>query len=230
MKLLILLILLVFFMYNVFGNTTLFVKYTNATISISPIKLSTNITRPNISVFYESQSPFSMRYFMRKLLPMWKLLKEYINLDVIPIAQKMNFTNGSWVFDCYHGPEECKYNKYHACAIHSNATKENKIMFIGCLMQHKNQSILLDECANMNNISSDYIKTCGASEIGDMYLSNFTQTAINSKPRVKHVPTVFINNRLFRGYDRLMKFVCKQLNYEPTPCIQFKPKQRKISK
>lgn len=62
--------------------------YTNFNSTIfQESRATTDIRVLNVSVFYQSQSPFSMRFFKKKLIKTWQSLKEYINLDLIPVAQ-----------------------------------------------------------------------------------------------------------------------------------------------
>lgn len=53
----------------------------------------------------------------------------------------MKTENGSYSFDCHHGPNECYGNKVQACALAHLSDLSDKIDFVNCVMD----SVKLDK-------------------------------------------------------------------------------------
>merc|ERR1712013_151604 len=71
-----------------------------------------------ISVYYESLCPDSIRFVNEQLFPSWKKFKNELKVDLKPFGKANFYASGSsWNFTCQHGPEECQGNKVQACIL-----------------------------------------------------------------------------------------------------------------
>lgn len=69
-------------------------------------------------MYYESLCPDSQAFITKQLYPTMQLLKDFVDLKLIPFGKSTYKTQGSeTLFDCHHGEAECYGNKVHACAI-----------------------------------------------------------------------------------------------------------------
>ncbi|PSN55774.1 hypothetical protein C0J52_02495, partial [Blattella germanica] len=94
-----------------------------------------------VSVYYEALCPDSIGFIKNQLYPTWlELTEENLEPDFVPYgkATQRQAPNGTWSFQCQHGPQECKSNMEQACALNmlsNNATMQ--VMFITCVMSSR---------------------------------------------------------------------------------------------
>lgn len=48
--------------------------------------------------------------------------------------QQSKSYSGDWSFQCQHGSNECKGNKYQACALNQKKGQDNDLKFVNCAM------------------------------------------------------------------------------------------------
>lgn len=83
----------------------------------------------NLSVYYEAKCPNSRDFFRDHLVPNYRLLGQYLKLDLVPFGKAhlekrkvpnsiRNFApNFGLEFKCQHGADECWANRIQSCVI-----------------------------------------------------------------------------------------------------------------
>jgi len=195
---------------------------------LSRLEATLNIperTKPlNLTLAYESYCPGCRHFITTQLWPVYTQLKDYLTVDLLPYGNANEYYNaktGKWIFDCQHGPKECKGNLIETCAIFLAKRDEMKYFpFIQCL--EKGDPVEQGmSCANQTGLDWDRISECVNGAEGNVY-----QHAIASEtPQHRYVPWVIFNgihnekieNRALSDFKGL---VCDALpNPKPAPCL-----------
>ncbi|XP_075227783.1 gamma-interferon-inducible lysosomal thiol reductase-like protein isoform X2 [Lycorma delicatula] len=181
----------------------------------------------NMTIFYETLCPYSMKFFTSQLGPVWKEFNNYINVEFIPYGHaNQTYQNGTWNFKCQHGDNECKYNIYHACVINNIKNVDKVVRILTCLMTDKQESRLIDSCMSENTIkknTKDKVTDCSNNNEGRELLSAYGNETNNFQPKVQYVPSPVFNGALKESdrvdaYYNLKEVVCKYLNPKPPQC------------
>lgn len=182
-------------------------------------------TKPvNLTLAYESLCPGCRHFIKTQLWPVYQQLKEYLTVDLLPYGNAHEFYNaktGKWVYDCQHGPEECKGNLVETCAIFTNRRDETKYLpFIHCLEQG-NPVKDGQKCANATGLNWDKITECINGPEGNVY----QHTIASETPKHQYVPWVVFNGVHNEQIEdkALMNFkqlVCDAIpSPKPAPCV-----------
>lgn len=183
-----------------------------------------NNSTVKLTLFYEALCPYSIDFFNQQLTPAFKLLHNYIKLDLLPYGNaKQTHSHGRWNFTCQHGKLECEYNKLQACTIKVLKHQNKYFDFIACLMKDKNETQNLSKCADKYSIDLTEINKCRESRSGDSYLAKLGKRTHNFKPQIQGVPTVAFNNVYTEkdqddALNNLKKVVCRHLSPRPKAC------------
>lgn len=178
----------------------------------------------NLTLAYESLCPGCRHFIKTQLWPVYQELKEYLTVDLLPYGNANEYYNaktGKWVFDCQHGPEECKGNLVESCAIFTNRRDESKYLpFIYCL--EKGDPVKDGKvCANKTGLNWDKIAECIDGPEGNVY----QHTIASETPQHRYVPWVIFNgihndkieNMALSNFKQL---VCDAIpSPKPAPCI-----------
>ncbi|RZB58813.1 gamma-interferon-inducible lysosomal thiol reductase-like, partial [Asbolus verrucosus] len=151
-----------------------------------------------VSIYYEALCADSTRFIARQLYPNYSKLKNYMQLELIPYGKAThNFFDKKWHFECQHGRDECKGNKYQSCALAQNNGEEKDISFVHCVMRERNPSDVrkMENCAKRLNINWDKISTCARTNQGDNLLARNGNKTNNLEPNISFVPTVVYNDQ-----------------------------------
>lgn len=74
----------------------------------------------HVTLLYEALCPDCQQFITELLYPLvYQQLKELIVLNLVPFgnARELGHANGTFNFECQHGPKECYLNKLHACSM-----------------------------------------------------------------------------------------------------------------
>lgn len=182
-------------------------------------------TKPvNLTLAYESYCPGCRHFIKTQLWPVFQQMKDYLTVDLLPYGNAHEYYNaktGKWVFDCQHGPRECKGNLIETCAIFLSKRDEMKYFpFIHCLEQGDPVE-QAKSCANKTGLDWDRISECVNGAEGNVY-----QHAIATEtPQHRYVPWVIFNgihNDQIedRALSNLKGLVCDALpNPKPGFCV-----------
>ncbi|KAH0822276.1 hypothetical protein GEV33_000516 [Tenebrio molitor] len=132
------------------------------------------------------------------LYPNYSQLKDYIQLEFVPFGKAThNFVDNKWLFDCQHGPNECKGNKYQSCALAQNNGQDKDVAFVHCVMRERNPADVskMQKCANRVNINWNKISNCARTAQGDDLLARNGNKTNNLEQNISFVPTVVYDDK-----------------------------------
>lgn len=90
-----------------------------------------------ISIFFSSMCPGSKDFITRHLYPTYKGLRSKIVIEWVLYQEESNPiipSDDHPKFYCEHGPKECDFNRYIACALHQRKGQDRDVNFINCVM------------------------------------------------------------------------------------------------
>ncbi|CAL8103517.1 unnamed protein product [Orchesella dallaii] len=170
--------------------TSLFVL-ASITHSVSANK---RVAKPLVQVYYESLCGDSRRFIQRQLYPVkTSPLGEHFYVDLIPYGKASTTQSGdSYTFDCQHGPDECKGNKLHACAIR-HLNESMSFEFVHCSMVANYPPNALDECTTKLGVEKEEIKKCVEGSEGSELLARHGERTHRLTPKLYFVPWITYN-------------------------------------
>jgi len=182
-------------------------------------------TKPvNLTLAYESYCPGCRHFITTQLWPVYQELKEFLTVDLLPYGNAHEFYNaktGKWIFDCQHGPKECKGNLIETCAIFITKRDEAKYLpYIHCL-EGGDPVDLGKFCANKTGLDWGRILECVDGAEGNVY----EHAIATETPKHNYVPWVIFNgihNEEIedKALSNFKALVCSALpNPKPVPCL-----------
>ncbi|KAK9884669.1 hypothetical protein WA026_007512 [Henosepilachna vigintioctopunctata] len=187
-----------------------------------------NFTRlTKVSVYYESLCPFSVKFITTQLYPNYYHLKDYIQIEWIPYGwTKQSLINDKLVFTCQHGDDECKANKYQACALFQNKSQDQNMEFINCVLSNNpSNAPSVENCAKLHGFNWNAIETCSDNNEGSELLAGLGKKTHNLRPKLLLIPTVIFNDHFDKELDKritthFLETSCSQIpNPKPVICL-----------
>ncbi|RXG73043.1 Gamma-interferon-inducible lysosomal thiol reductase [Armadillidium vulgare] len=176
----------------------------------------------NISVFYESLCPDSIRFFTAQLEPTYTELRSIMTVDTHAYGKASDVadTEGGYTFECQHGPDECYGNKVLACGQQYITNHNTFLEFNFCVMGAEDPPSSGEECANQVGASATDIITCANSTEGEFLLHEVGLVEAKLDPQLTYVPWIIINDEftqenLDAAQEDLKTLVCN--TYQGTP-------------
>lgn len=73
----------------------------------------------NMELYYATHCGPCRHFMHDQLVPTYLALKDIMNLTLVPSGgvEMTMHRNGTWDFECMHGPEECEAMMFHACTL-----------------------------------------------------------------------------------------------------------------
>ncbi|XP_008190388.2 GILT-like protein 1 [Tribolium castaneum] len=173
-----------------------------------------------VSIYYESLCPDSLRFITTQLYPTYPSFANYLRLDLVPFGKATaSKSSGHWKFRCQHGPRECYNNKIHTCVIAHNPPKPT-LNFINCAMKSPDSPKM---CAIESGISWNVISNCLNSGQADVLLAQNGDKTNAVTPPIDYVPTIIFNGVYRKAMQNFAekhfaKSVCSQLKNQPHVC------------
>lgn len=173
----------------------------------------------SVTVYYESLCSYSRTFFTSQLYPALKNpnLSKLVNLTMVPYGKSTQTSlDGSWQFQCHHGPYECYGNTIHACALHEiektsptpkdEAVNQKTLAFINCLMtktenitepgQEPGYEFPIKNCSEISHVPTyTDIENCVNHQDGLKYLAQLGEMTANLKPPLGSVPAVVFDGQ-----------------------------------
>ncbi|NXG40062.1 GILT reductase, partial [Dromaius novaehollandiae] len=123
-----------------------------------------------LSLYYESLCPACRAFVVRQLFTTWLLLPgEVLNITLVPYgnAQETN-VNGTWRFQCQHGPEECLGNMVEACLMHEVQDFSTYFPIIFCLESGVSVTKDLEACLRVYapEVAAARVAACVQGDVG----------------------------------------------------------------
>lgn len=168
-------------------------------------------TKLNVLVLYESLCPDSTKFMRQQLGPSYELLKDYIDITLVPFGKSQSQNNGAQ-FYCQHGIDECEGNRMQSCVLHQTDDQEKHVHFAVCQMTTRERRSVKN-CAEASGLSSA-IDECMLTDLGTLLQLEAEQITHSYRPTF--IPTI-IYDRVFNQqlqdnsiYD-FRGTVCKEL-------------------
>lgn len=157
-----------------------------------------------LTLLYEAKCGGCNEFITRDLYPViWQQLGSILNLELIPYGNaKQQLINGSWVFTCQHGPEECALNILHLCTIDYITDPGGQLLLIDCFERQTQTTddpdVILIKCATAQKIPRSIqiqIQICVTSSKGKDLLHRAGMITENIWPQKHtHVPWILLND------------------------------------
>ncbi|CAH2001815.1 unnamed protein product [Acanthoscelides obtectus] len=172
-----------------------------------------------VSLYYEALCGGCSYFIHSQLKPVYKELKDHVQLDLVPFGNaRFRKVGSKWQFMCQHGPEECYGNIIHACALDSSPV-EVALDFIACCEGQKfvTSDKTFQKCSKKAGLKFEDLKKCKETK-GDDLLAAYGK---RSKPvGYPWVPFITINDKYDENvsmnamYD-LKSVLCEHLKDDP---------------
>ncbi|XP_067168814.1 gamma-interferon-inducible lysosomal thiol reductase [Apteryx mantelli] len=197
-----------------------------------------NLSRPaapvELSLYYESLCPACRAFVVQQLFTTWLLLPaEVLNITLVPYgnAQETN-VNGTWHFQCQHGPEECLGNMVEACLMHEAKDFGTYFPVIFCLESGVSVTKDLEACLQVYapQVSAARVAACVEGELGRQLMHRNAQLTAALTPQHQYVPWIVVNGKhteelQAQAQSTLLALVCELYQGEkPESCTGRAPR------
>lgn len=152
-----------------------------------------------IDLYYEFLCPACQQFVHDQLHPTVQEIGDIMDVTLIPYGNADTTKNpdGSYSFNCQHGPDECLGNKLHTCAIAKlDVTQEVLISFVKCTEAAQGTIVQRGEtCAKKLEVPFEEVKRCFTSNEGDKLLAEMgDKTEEETKKHGRnYVPWIVVN-------------------------------------
>ncbi|NXA42426.1 GILT reductase, partial [Eudromia elegans] len=152
-----------------------------------------------LSLYYESLCPACRAFVVRQLLGTWLMLPpDMLDVTLVPYgnAQETN-VNGTWHFECQHGPEECLGNMVEACLIHEAGNSSEALAAVACLEAGASVSGNLDALpwGDPPRVPAARVAACAQGELGRRLLHRNAELTAALAPPHQYVPWILLGGK-----------------------------------
>jgi len=182
-------------------------------VSAKPVK---------VSVYYEALCPDSINFIRNQLWPSYQSIKEIMDVDLVAYGKATHRRqDGKVLFECQHGPDECKGNKMQACAL-KLYPKESAIAFVKCVMTRRRPHEAGETCARQLKLEFSPLDSCTSGTEGDEYLALLGDRTHNLSPKLNFVPWINLDDKhdddkQWESLRDLTRVVCDAYNSTSKP-------------
>lgn len=219
------LLVVVVILYKAFRSYVLPTKITTEQIIVRD-ESGKEIEKVKVSVYYEALCPDSKFFITYQLVPVFKALKEFLILDLIPYgkAETIIDQEGKIEFRCQHDQIECFANKIHACVIDKINDPEAQLKYIACMIT---DNIIPEDagerCGQEQGQDFMPINKCATEQEGSLLLKKYGEQTQSLDPKVKFIPTIELNGsqkieKQAAILKNLLKSVCNVFHDKPPRC------------
>lgn len=152
----------------------------------------------NITVYYESECPYSKNFFQTQLKPSYNLLKDLVHMTYVPYGKASFTKSGTKIyFTCQHGQRECEGNMWELCAFKLIGNDQSRqTFFVICDMSfHRSREL----CTLAAGLRLENVRSCILNEGIALMLEADRKT----KPVLaisRRLPTIVYNDK-YEMYD-----------------------------
>ncbi|XP_062452247.1 gamma-interferon-inducible lysosomal thiol reductase [Rhea pennata] len=181
-----------------------------------------------LSLYYESLCPACRAFVTQQLFATWLLLPdEVLNITLVPYGNaEETKDNGTWRFQCQHGPEECLGNMLEACLMHEVRNFSTYFPVIFCLESGVSITKDLEACLQIHapEVAAGRVAACAEGDLGRQLMHRNAQLTAALRPPHQYVPWIVLNGKhteelQARAQDALLGLVCELYQGEkPEAC------------
>ncbi|XP_014668005.1 PREDICTED: uncharacterized protein LOC106809440 [Priapulus caudatus] len=153
-------------------------------------------TPVDVGVFIEALCSDTIRFITTQLYPTWVQLRDsaVFDIDFVPYGKATETWDGDkWVFECQHGPAECKGNLIQTCAIFHLKDTNTITEYIHCMMSSPNPPEYGEKCAEMLKIDYEPIEKCTNTTLGNMLQHHMAKRTQQAEPPINYIPWITLN-------------------------------------
>ncbi|KAG7167720.1 Gamma-interferon-inducible lysosomal thiol reductase-like 1 [Homarus americanus] len=89
----------------------------------------------HVEVYYEALCPDSRYFIMKQLTPAYEKLHKIMHIALVPYGKaRTQEKDGKFIFDCQHGPVECRANMVHACVTNLVKEEAKQLAIVHCMI------------------------------------------------------------------------------------------------
>lgn len=184
-----------------------------------------------VSLYYEALCPACRQFITGQLYPGYLKIGSSLQLDLVPYGNiERKKVNGTWEFDCQHGPAECAINKIEACGLAKSNDQDSQMEFVYCVESRveteSNNLEALAECATRLGLTASEILECSEGPEGNKLLAKLGDKQNKLKPTLQFVPWIIFNDKYDNktqneAMDNFLKTACDLLSDKPDGCAGF---------
>ncbi|XP_065211094.1 GILT-like protein 1 [Planococcus citri] len=174
----------------------------------------------NVSIFYESLCPDSVKFITAKFYPIYGYLRPHVNLHLVPFGKAEVISEKE--YRCQHGPRECLRNRLQACVLLGLTDQDEQIKFVDCAM--KSPALAdYEQCAGFFGIDWTSVQKCATGTLGYQLM-----LAAQAETRAKtdgpsFVPTIVYNDVFDKedsddSFSNPLEVLCRKLTVKPAVC------------
>ncbi|TRY74514.1 hypothetical protein TCAL_00755 [Tigriopus californicus] len=213
--------------------TTQISRSDDTSTSHSPLLLAALTTTPLpksgkvvVEVYYEVLCPDSRYFILKQLYPTWQRVGSIMDIQYKPYGKASHrASDGGYMFQCQHGPNECQGNMIHTCAMHYIPESTKLTEYIHCMMGDNYDPMQAGRnCASQLEIEWSPIEACASGKEGQKMLAVVGDDTHSLRPRVSFIPTIVLNGSQDNQkmmLKNLLKEVCRKYQgVKPKECIE----------
>lgn len=160
-----------------------------------------------LGVYIESLCPDSRRFFVRQLVPTYRLIGDLFEPDIVPFGHARVQSSTRMV--CQHGQRECHGNRQMACVRAKAANMSQQVETIGCLFENQ---LTPKECIerNLAGVAWKEIDDCSSGPASMKMMEEYEKQT----GKVSYVPHLTLDGKndesIQEGAEHDLKnFICK---------------------
>lgn len=179
-----------------------------------------------VEVYYEVLCPDSRYFVLKQLYPTWQRIGSIMDIQYKPYGKASHHaSDGGFMFQCQHGPNECLGNMIHTCALHYISESAKLVEYINCMMGDNYDPMQAGQsCASQLDIEWSPIEACARGKEGQKMLAVVGDDTHSLRPRVTFIPTIVLNGSQDNQkmiLKNLLKEVCRKYQgVKPKDCIE----------
>jgi interferon gamma-inducible protein 30 len=177
----------------------------------------------SVGIYYESLC-ITCRHFLANVLwPLWNSpgMQNIIDLHLVPYgnARSIALPNGKYVFECQHGPEECAYTMWQACALRTIDKIEAAVPYIVCLADYSSPQEAEHSCEHVCPVPSSRIELC-VKQKGMQIMHEMEALTDEAAEHLHSRPFVLVNGEVVHRSNLVREICARHTGPKPLACRQ----------
>jgi len=165
-----------------------------------------------LGLYYESECFFCTLFIQKELAPLMPTFGKYLDVHLNPFGNAMMSEDpahpGQYVFNCQHGPEECKGGIVESCLIdklkaaaverseEAVSLQQQMVKAIACIESKPAELSNAKKCMSMYGITTptfEEVATCSQGKEGNQIFAKLGQETASLQPAHQYTPWIVFN-------------------------------------